>query len=243
MNEATSMGAIALFGEKYGDLVRVIKFGDSVELCGGTHVDATGEIGMLKISSEGSIAAGIRRIEAITGPKVEEWILEKTKTLNGIMGLFKNNTELVENIKQLVDENNLLKKDVGQFAKDKLKSLKANLYEHIEIVGDTQLIKSIVDIPDAARFRDLAFQIRGEKTNMVLILGTIINGKPNLSIMISDDLVKTNNWNAGQIIREAAKKMQGGGGGQAFFATAGGKEPKGLQEAINSAFNIIFKDS
>ncbi len=243
MDEAISMGAIALFGEKYGDLVRVIKFGGSVELCGGTHVSATGEIGMLKISSEGSIAAGIRRIEAITGPKVEEWILEGTRTLNGIMGLFKNKTELVENIKQLVDENTLLKKDMEQFAKDKLKSLKANLYEHIEIVGDTQLIKSIVDIPDAAHFRDLTFQIRGEKTNMVLILGTIINGKPNLSIMISDDLVKTNNWNAGQIIREAAKKIQGGGGGQAFFATAGGKEPKGLQEAINSAFNIIFKDS
>ena len=243
MDEAKTMGAIALFGEKYGDLVRVIEFGDSVELCGGTHVDATGEIGMLKITSEGSIAAGIRRIEAITGPKVEDWIREKTNTINGILGLFKNSSTLVETVSQVVEENAGLKKSMEKFEKDRVKSIKSTLYDHIEVVKNTQVIRFIVDLPDAGKIRDLAFQIRGEKDNLILILGAIINEKPNLSIMISDDLVKNDNLNASQIIREAAKKMNGGGGGQPFFATAGGKNPQGLQDAINSAFNLIFEGS
>ena len=241
MNEAKSMGAIALFGEKYSDLVRVIQFGDSLELCGGTHVRATGEIGFCKITSEGSIAAGIRRIEAITGLRAENYVMDQIRTVERIMSLFKNNSELVDTVRQVVEENADLKKQMEKIQKEKLIGLKAYLIDQTETVQDTQVIKSIVNIPDAEKIRDLAFQLRSEKKNLVLILGAIINGKPNLSIMITDDLIEQNKWDAGQIVREAAKKMQGGGGGQAFYATAGGKNPDGLQEAVNTAFKLLFE--
>ena len=241
MEEAKSMGAMALFGEKYSDLVRVIQFGDSVELCGGTHVKATGEIGFCKIISEGSIASGIRRIEAISGQRAETWVRNQIHIMNEIMSMFSSNSELASTVRQVVEENASLRKEIDKISKEKLKETKVYLFRQSETIKDTQLIKSVVNLPDAGLIRDLAFQMRAENKNLVLIVGAIINGKPNLSIMITDDLVEANNWNAGKVIREAAKKMQGGGGGQPFFATAGGKNPDGLQEAINTAYKLLFE--
>lgn len=167
--------------------------------------------------------------------------MDQIRTVERIMSLFKNNSELVDTVRQVVEENADLKKQMEKIQKEKLIGLKAYLIDQTETVQDTQVIKSIVNIPDAEKIRDLAFQLRSEKKNLVLILGAIINGKPNLSIMITDDLIEQNKWDAGQIVREAAKKMQGGGGGQAFYATAGGKNPDGLQEAVNTAFKLLFE--
>ncbi|MBT3750776.1 MAG: alanine--tRNA ligase, partial [Bacteroidetes bacterium] len=241
MNEASEMGAMALFGEKYGDVVRVIQYGDSIELCGGTHVKATGEIGILKITTEGSIATGIRRIEALTGLGAEEWIREHLSTMNKIVNLVKSNNDLVDSISKNLEENATLKKQMEKFKNEKVKEVKNDLYKHIEMVNEIQVIRSVVDLPDAGKIRDLAFQIRGEKENLILILGAIFNNKPNLSIMISDDLIKQFDLNAGQIIRKSAQKMKGGGGGQAFFATAGGKDKEGLQEAMDESLKLLLE--
>jgi len=242
MDEAKEMGATALFGEKYGDLVRVIQFGDSIELCGGTHVKGTGEIGFFKILSEGSIAAGIRRIEAFTGIHSEQFVTKQLNTLDEIQAMFKNSSELLGSVRQLIEENERLTKEIELFEKRKVKELKANLLKQINMVHNTQVIKSVVPLQDAGSIKDLLFQIRGENKNLVAIIGAVINGKPNLSIMITDDLIKLNGWNAGKTISEAARKMQGGGGGQPFFATAGGKNPDGLDNAMNEAFNLIFNN-
>ncbi|MBT4402162.1 MAG: alanine--tRNA ligase, partial [Bacteroidetes bacterium] len=241
MNEASEMGAMALFGEKYGDVVRGIQYGDSIELCGGTHVKATGEIGILKITTEGSIATGIRRIEALTGLGAEEWIREHLSTMNKIVNLVKSNNDLVDSISKNLEENATLKKQMEKFKNEKVKEVKNDLYKHIEMVNEIQVIRSVVDLPDAGKIRDLAFQIRGEKENLILILGAIFNNKPNLSIMISDDLIKQFDLNAGQIIRKSAQKMKGGGGGQAFFATAGGKDKEGLQEAMDESLKLLLE--
>jgi len=155
--------------------------------------------------------------------------------------MFSSNTELANTVRQVVDENASLRKEIEKISKEKVKELKAYLYKQSETIQDTKLIKSVVNLPDAAMIRDLAFQIRGENKNLVLILGAVLNSKPSLSIMITDDLIESNKWNAGQIIREAARKMQGGGGGQAFFATAGGKNPDGLQEAMDTAVKLLFQ--
>jgi alanyl-tRNA synthetase len=241
MPEAREMGAVALFGEKYGDLVRVIKFGDSVELCGGTHVKSTGEIGFFKITSEGSIAAGIRRIEALTGEKSESYIQNQLALLNSITELFKNTSDIADSIRKISEENSSLKKEIEKVQKLKVKQVKSELISQAIEINGVRVIKSIVEFPDAGAVKDLLFQIRGEMDNTVAIVGIIVNGKPNLSIMITDDLVSSNSLDAGKIVREAAKKMQGGGGGQAFFASAGGKNPNGLQDAIDEAYNLIFK--
>jgi len=240
LDEAKSMGATALFGEKYGDLVRVIQFGESIELCGGTHVSGTGEIGFFKITSESSIASGIRRIEAFTGLHSEQFVNNQLRILNEIKALFKNSVKLTDNVKLLIEENGKLHKELELIEKGKVKDLKISLLKEIQIIQNIQVIKALVPLQDAGSIKDLLFQIRGEQKNTVAIIGAIINGKPNLSIMISDDLVNNNGLNAGKTIREAARKMQGGGGGQAFFATAGGKNPDGINDAMNEAFNIIF---
>ena len=172
------------------------------------------------------------------GGKIADYLIKPINPSQILLSVKK----LLQN-RQLIDENTSLKKEMEKFEKERLKSIKADLYGKIETIENTQVIKSIVDINDASSIRDLAFQIRGEKDNIILILGAQINEKPNLSIMISDDLIEKNGWNAGKVIREAAQKIQGGGGGQAFFATAGGKKPEGLQEAINLAVDLIFKGS
>ena len=239
ISKAKEMGAMALFGEKYGDVVRAIKFGSSVELCGGTHVSATGEIGLLKITSESSISAGVRRIEAVTADKADEFVDQLADTLSKTKEILNNPPHLEKTLENLLAENNDLKKQLDTFKGDALKSVKSELKNNIDERNGVKIIKHLLDNMDAGALRDLSFQLKGEYSDLVCVLGTEYNGKANLSVMISDDLVKSKGWHAGNIIREAAKAIQGGGGGQAFFATAGGKNPKGLQEALDKAITLI----
>ncbi|MFA9370473.1 MAG: alanine--tRNA ligase [Labilibaculum antarcticum] len=240
MAEAVNLGAMALFGEKYGDLVRVIKFNDSIELCGGTHVKATGQIGYFKITSESAIAAGVRRIEAITSVKAEQFINDKLNTLKEIEGIFKSNQNLIKNITDLMNENSGLKKDLDGFVKDRLKIVKNDLKGNISILKDVNIIAESITVGSAGDIKDIAFQLKGEVDNLVFISGADLNGKANITIMFSDNLVKEYDLNAGAIIREAAKEIKGGGGGQPFFASAGGKDPKGLEKAIEVAKKMVL---
>jgi alanyl-tRNA synthetase len=239
MEEARGMGAMALFGEKYGDHVRVIRFGESVELCGGTHVAATGQIGCFRIVTEGSIAAGIRRIEAWTGRRAEEDARENARKIHELAMTLKSGPNLVETIIQIQEENNRLKKRIENFEKDRLRQIKEDLIKRIQPFNGINLICERIDIEDAGQIKDLAFQIKGEIQGVYLVLGAIIDGKPSLSVMISDSLVSSLGLNAGQIVRESAREMEGGGGGQAFFATAGGKDPGGLDKALAKARSAL----
>jgi alanyl-tRNA synthetase len=233
------MGAMALFGEKYGDHVRVIKFDESVELCGGTHIQATGQIGYFKILSEGAISAGVRRIEAITSIKAEDYIRTNLKEIDEIKSLFNNTKNLKSSIENLLEENSKLVKQIEEFNKEKAKMVKSELMKKIEKIGDIQFVGSIVQIDSAAAIKDLAFQMKNEIENLVLVLGNEIDGKATISIMISDNLVKDRKLNAGQIIRDIAKEIDGGGGGQPFYATAGGKNKDGLPKAIEKVKQLI----
>ncbi len=236
--EAREMGAMALFGEKYGDKVRVIKYGDSVELCGGTHVANSGNIGMIKIVSESSIAAGIRRIEAITGENVEHAIDVIEDTLKGIRELFNNAPDIITAINKSISENANLHKQVDEFMKDRVKMLKEKLYSTSIMVGDIAVLK-IVGPYDSEIVKSLALSIKSDKQPRVaFVAATHNNDKPMLTISLSDDLVKDGK-NAGQIIREAAKLIQGGGGGQPGFAQAGGKNVGGLDDAFKKIIELL----
>jgi len=235
IDKAQEMGAMALFGEKYGDLVRVIKFGDSVELCGGTHVKATGQLGFFKIVSESSVAAGIRRVEAITAFEAEKYINTHLGLLKKITSLLKSNKDIFTDVQNLVDEKNQLTKQLDTFAKDAQKIIKSSLKELIREENGMNVIIEKIDIAKAEGLKDIAFQLKGEVENLFLVLGAEIEGKANLAIMISDNLVKEKGLHAGNIIRDIAKEIQGGGGGQPFFATAGGKKPEGIQDALDKA--------
>ena len=236
--EAREMGAMALFGEKYGDKVRVIKYGDSVELCGGTHVANSGNIGMIKIVSESSIAAGIRRIEAITGENVENAIDVIEDTLKGIKELFNNAPDIMTAINKSISENAELHKQVDQFIKDRVKMLKEKLYSTSIMVGDTAVLK-LFGPYDSEIVKSLALSIKSDKQPKVaFVAATHQNDKPMLTIALSDDLVKEGK-NAGMIIREAAKLIQGGGGGQPGFAQAGGKNAGGLDAALKSIIELL----
>ncbi|MDX9695130.1 MAG: alanine--tRNA ligase [Bacteroidales bacterium] len=239
MKKAAEMGAMALFGEKYGDHVRVIKFDESVELCGGTHVHSTGQIGFFKILSEGAISAGVRRIEAITSEKAEEFIRENLKELDEIKILFNNTKNLKQSVENLLEENSKLTKQIEEFNKEKAKLIKSELITKIEKIGEIQFIGSIVQLDSAATIKDLSFQLKNEVENLILVLGAELDGKANLSLMISDNLVKDKKLNAAQIIREIAKEIDGGGGGQPFYATAGGKNKDGLTRAIEKVKTFI----
>ncbi len=239
MEEAKEMGAMMLFGEKYGDAVRVIKFGESVELCGGTHASATGQIGMFKIISEGAIAAGVRRIEAITADHAEKYVNEQLKTLKNIQETIKGSKNILESVMNLLRENNELSKQIEIFNRERLKILKANLKSKVLLERGVNIISGVVDVDNAGMIKDLAFQLKGEVENLYLVLGAEFEGKPNLTIMISENLVQEKGLNAGQIVREAGKAIQGGGGGQAFYATAGGKNSAGLNEAIEKALSFL----
>ena len=237
MNEAQEMGAIALFGEKYGDLVRVVKFGESVELCGGTHVASTGQIGMFQILSESAISAGVRRIEAITADKVEELMEQNAAIIKQSKQLLNNPKDIPLAIEDLQEANKELSKQLEVFAKKEAQGIKTQLKNKVEKIGDINVLTAIVPLTDAQLIKDLAFQLKGEIDNLFLVLGAEVNGKANLSIMISDNLVKEKGLDAGKIIRDAAKAIQGGGGGQPFYATAGGKNSEGM----NAAFAIAKK--
>ena len=239
IGEAKKMGAMAIFGEKYGDLVRVVKFGKSVELCGGTHAHATGQLGFFKIVSESSVAAGIRRIEAITAAKAEEYILNHFHMFNEVENMFKSNRGVLENIRSLLEENVELKKDIEKFENESLKIAKNGLKNSKRVVRDINFISKNLSFP-STKVKDLAFQLKGEVDRLVLIIGGVYNGKPHLTVMISESLVKEYDLHAGQIVKDAAQEMKGGGGGQPFFATAGGSDPEGVEHAIQRAERLIL---
>lgn len=235
--EAKELGAIALFGEKYGDEVRVIQFGKSVEFCGGTHVKATGHIGMMKIVSESSVAAGVRRIEAYTGARVEEMLDTIQDTLTDLKALFNNAPDLANAIRKYIDENAGLKKQVDEFMKEKEAQIKQTLLKNIQEINGIKVIKTCMPIP-AEAIKNIAFQLRGEITeNLFFVAGTVDAQKPLLTVMLSDNLV-AGGLNAGKLVKDAAKLIQGGGGGQAHFATAGGKNADGLHAAVDKVIEL-----
>lgn len=237
IEQAKEMGAIALFGEKYGEEVRVIQFGSSIEFCGGTHVSATGSIGMMRIISESSIAAGVRRIEAITGEKVEDLIDETQDLIMAIKGLFNNAPDLRSTIVKYIEENSGLKKQVETFMKERDASLKQKLIETAREINGIKVIKAKLPIV-AESVKNIAFQLRGEITeSLLVVIGSEAEGKALLTVAVSDDLVKAG-VNAGQLVREASKLIQGGGGGQAHFAQAGGKNPEGLSAAVEKVLTL-----
>jgi alanyl-tRNA synthetase len=239
IEEAKNMGAMMLFGEKYGDAVRVVKFGDSVELCGGTHVHATGQIGMFKIVSEGAIAAGVRRIEAITADHAEKYVNDQIKTLKNIQETIKGSKDILGSVMSLLQENTELSKQIEVFNRERLKIVKANLKSKVLQEHGVNIISGLIDVDNAGMIKDLAFQLKGEVENLFLALGAEMNGKPSLTIMISENIVAEKGLNAGQIVREAGKEIKGGGGGQPFYATAGGKDASGLQAAIEKALSFL----
>jgi len=236
--EAIDQGAIALFGEKYGDSVRAIRFGDSMELCGGIHVDNTSDIWYFKISGESAVASGIRRIEAITGAAAMNYFEEQNSILEEIKSGLKNANDPVKAINTIQEENISLKKQIESLLRDKAKNLKSELKNEVKEINGVNFLAKKVDL-DAVGLKDLAFQLGEEIDNLFILFGTEQNGKALLSCYISKELVKEKDLNAGQIVRELGKYIQGGGGGQPFFATAGGKNPDGLNEALQKAESFI----
>ena len=238
MKEAEGMGALAFFGEKYGDKVRVIRFGDSVELCGGTHVEATGQIGFFKITSESAIAAGIRRIEAITGYEAQEYLLKQDAIIRELKKGFKTQDKIVVGVKHLVLANDKLQKIITSLMRDKAIQLAENLKTKVEVVGNINFLGVSLK-EDPALVKNLSFAIVKENINLFLIIGNAFDGKASLTIAMSKDLADRGILNAGQMIRDLAPLIKGGGGGQSHFATSGGKDVSGLEKAIAKAREIV----
>nr|WP_294796241.1 alanine--tRNA ligase [uncultured Mucilaginibacter sp.] len=238
---AISSGVTALFGEKYGDYVRVITFDEtfSKELCGGTHVPATGAIGYFKIISESAVAAGVRRIEAITGIAAEQYIIAQSKLLNDLKELLKNPKDISKSVEGLIDENNRLKKEIEKSILEKSSGLKDELAKKAENINGINFIAQKVDLPNADAVKNLAYQLKDIVSDLFLVLVAANDGKPGITVMIAENLVKEKGLDAGKIVRELAKEIQGGGGGQAFFATAGGKDVGGLDKVLEKARGII----
>ena len=237
IEQAKELGAIALFGEKYGDRVRVVQFGQSVEFCGGCHVKATGQIGMFKIVAESSVAAGIRRIEAITGSQVEEALYQLQDGMEALRQLFNGVPDVKGAIERLITENAGMKKQAEEFIHEKAQSYKQELLRNAKEQNGICIISGKTLLP-AEAVKDIAFQLRAEVENALVCVGSVCDGKPLLTCAASDLLVKEQGVNVGQAIREAAKLMQGGGGGQPHFATAGGKNPDGLSAAIDKFIEL-----
>jgi len=234
MKEAIKQGAMALFGEKYGDEVRTIRFGQSIELCGGTHVDNTADLWHFKIRAESAVAAGIRRIEAITHDAVKDFYFDNNRSLFEIKDVLNNAKDPVKAVVALQEENASLRKQVERLQKDKGKQLKASLQNAFEDINGIQFLAVKVDL-DAAGMKDLSFDLGNAADNAFVLFGAEHKGKALLSCYISKELVATKNLNAGTVVRELGKYIQGGGGGQPFFATAGGKNPGGIDEALKQA--------
>ena len=239
IDEAREMGAMALFGEKYGDHVRVIRFGSSTEFCGGTHIHSTGRIGTFRILSESSVAAGVRRIEAVSGDAAEEYLYGIDDMVQSIRGLFNNSPQLITAIKKMLEENADLGRQVGEFVRQQTSEVKRRLLEQRVEVNGIRLFLVRREAP-AEIIKDIAFQIAGELNEpFVFIAGTPQQDKASLTLMLSKDLVESRGWNASQLIRSAAKHIQGGGGGQPHFATAGGKNPDGLSAAVDELLETL----
>ncbi len=241
MDEAKKLGAIALFGEKYGDKVRVMRFGPSCELCGGIHATSTGRIGFFKIISESSVAAGIRRIEARTGKECEELLYNIEDTLKVVKAFFNNAKDLQGVIRKYIEEHDSMKKEIENFQAQATERIAKQLVEKAREVNGVKVVSSVLPLePQAAK--DLAFKVKANTEGpLVCVLGTQVNQKPQLTIMLSEDMVADHGLNAGQMVREAAKLIQGGGGGQPHFAQAGGKNVDGLSAAVDKAIELAFK--
>ena len=239
IDEAREMGAMALFGEKYGDHVRVIRFGSSTEFCGGTHIHSTGRIGTFRILSESSVAAGVRRIEAVSGDAAEEYLYGIDDMVQSIRGLFNNSPQLITAIKKILEENADLGRQVGDYVRQQTSEVKRRLLEQRVEVNGIRLFLVRREVP-AEIIKDIAFQIAGELNEpFVFIAGSPQQDKASLTLMLSKDLVESRGWNASQLIRSAAKHIQGGGGGQPHFATAGGKNPDGLSAAVDELLDTL----
>jgi alanyl-tRNA synthetase len=241
IENAKEMGATALFGEKYGEFVRVITYDKdySVELCGGTHVDATGQIGMLKITSEGSVAAGVRRIEAITADKAEDYYQKQDALLTQVNEWLNNPKNTLKAIENLINEKQTLTKALETANQEKANAQNSILQNAIVASNGYNVLISEAKFPDADGLKKISFELKNEITNLIMIIAADIAGKPQISIMISDELVKSLDLNAGKLIKELAREIKGGGGGQPFYATAGGKDISGLSNAVAKANEII----
>ena len=239
MEVAINDGALALFGEKYGDTVRSIRFGQSIELCGGTHVENTGDIWHFKITSESAVASGIRRIEAITYDAVKDYYFDNNATFQEIRGLLNNAKEPLKAIQALQEDNQKLRKQIEQFQKEKAQQAKGNLKSELNSHNGIQFLFKKVDL-DAASIKDICFELGGQFEDLFLVFASELNGKAILSCYVSKPLVESHDLNAGQIVRTLGKYIQGGGGGQPFFATAGGKNPAGIPEALKAAEGLIM---
>ncbi|MBK7681951.1 MAG: hypothetical protein IPJ26_05550 [Bacteroidetes bacterium] len=240
IKQAQETGAMALFGEKYGDFVRVITFDKnfSVELCGGTHVKASGEIGLFKITGESAVAAGVRRIEAITADGAEQFINDQLEALQKIKEIVNHPGDIVKGVTSLVEANESLKKQLAQFQNEKAQSVKADLLTKIKSHDGINRIIAQVDL-DAESIKNISYELKNQLSDLYCFLCANVDGKPHLSLMLSDSLVSEKGLNAMAIIRNLAKEIQGGGGGQPFYATAGGKNVEGLPKALQLANSII----
>jgi alanyl-tRNA synthetase len=239
--EALKRGVTALFGEKYGDVVRVITFDPaySMELCGGTHANATGQIGYFKIISESAVAAGVRRIEAITGKAAEQFITNQHNLVSQLRTLLRNPKDLGKSVEALLEENNRLKKEIEKNALNKAADLKTELAGKAVRVGEVNLIAEKVDLPGADAIKNLAYTLKDIVENLFLVLVTDTGGKPSITVMIAENLVNDRGFHAGNIVRELAREINGGGGGQPFYATAGGKDVTGLDRVLAKAASFV----
>jgi alanyl-tRNA synthetase len=241
IQQALDAGATATFGEKYGDFVRLIIFDPkfSFELCGGTHVPSTGEIGVFKFISEGSVSAGVRRVEAVTGEKALELMRQQEETLNKIKDLLKGPTDLVKAVESLIEERSSLQKKIAALENEKIQALKTALVENMETHSTFNLIVQKVDVPSADSLKQLSYELRDQIENLIAVFGTEISGKPQLSVFIAENIVAETGLNAGKIVKDLAKEIRGGGGGQPFFATAGGSDASGLDTALEKAKTLF----
>ncbi|MEM6965904.1 MAG: alanine--tRNA ligase [Bacteroidota bacterium] len=241
ISEAKALGATMLFGEKYGETVRVITFDKnfSQELCGGTHVDATGKIGLFKILKEDSVAAGVRRIEAVTANEAEAFVTKELQELESIRNLFKNPTRTVQNVEALQEENRQLKKEIEKLQAAQASGLKDDLKSKAEQIDGINFIASTLPLNDSKTIKTLAYELEREVGDALIVFGAEVNGKPQLMVTISENLTKEKDLHAGNMVRELAKEIKGGGGGQPFFATAGGKDVSGLANAIAKAREML----
>ena len=239
--QAQESGAMMLFGEKYGDTVRMITFDKdfSRELCGGCHVDSTGQIGIFKIVSESGIAAGVRRITAITSEYAQQYLTERLEELESIKSMFKNPNNVVGSVADLQEENKKLKREIEKLQADKAGDLKGDLKNKVRTHNGVNVLAERVEISDAKAAKTLLFNLEKEVGNGVFLFGLVSNEKPQLMLMISKEIVESKGWHAGKIVKEIAKEINGGGGGQAFFATAGGSKSEGLEAAIDQIENHL----
>ena len=232
------MGAISIFGEKYGDKVRVVRFGPSCEFCGGIHATSTGKIGMFKFVSESSVAAGIRRVEAITGKNCEEAVYALEDTMKAVKALFNNAKDLKGAIQKFLDENEAIKKQVEGFKAQAVERTKDKLLSSATEINGVKVIKAVLPV-DADSAKNLVFKLRESVPSKLLcVIGSTGGNKPLLSVMLSDDMVKEHNLNAGAMVKEAAKLIKGGGGGQPHYASAGGKDLEGISVAVDKVIEL-----